>query len=320
MRVGFAWVPTKEESKLIRRLFAGLNMAVPKSKGEIERIVLDSDLVLCWRSPKREVIEKTKARFVQSLSVGVDTFDLGLLEKRDILLANCPGSNSAAVAEWAFFLMLACPSGSVEMVDVVRKGGWLPYSYESTHPEIFGKTLGIVGFGGIGKELAKRGKAFGMKVGVYSRSRRKLRDVVFVKNLKDLMKSSDFVVLCCPLTKKTWGMVGKRELGWMKRTAFLINVGRAQVVEETALYRALKNQWIAGAGIDSWYSYHRGYHRGAKPSSLGIEKLPNVVPTPHRAGWTREAYERSLRMAAENVKRFVTGLKPKNLIDYGKGY
>ncbi|HET7101588.1 MAG TPA: 2-hydroxyacid dehydrogenase, partial [Terriglobia bacterium] len=201
-----------------------------------------------------------------------------------------------------------------------RKGSWEGSWTTGEVPggEVLGKILGLVGYGTIGREVASRARALGMPIKVVSAHppKRKPRDVDFWKGpaaLPQLLKESDYVVLACPLNKKTQGLIGPREFKQMKRHAFLINVARGAVVQEEALYRALKDRRIAGAAIDVWYRYPKDNER-CRPSRFPFHELDNVVMTPHVSGWTLETRQKRFQLVADNISRLVAGKPLLNVV------
>jgi len=201
-----------------------------------------------------------------------------------------------------------------------RKGFWHG-SWISGHPpadEIQGKVLGIVGFGHIGQEVAKRAQALGMKVRALSahppaRKQRTVQPWGGPEKLQDLLRESDFVVLACPLNEATRGLIGAREFGWMKPTASLINIARAPIVSEQALYKALSEQHIRNAAIDVWYRYPSS-DAPCTPSKLPFHKLTNLIMTPHIAGWTTGTFESRFRAIADNSDRLAAGRSLLNVV------
>jgi phosphoglycerate dehydrogenase-like enzyme len=184
--------------------------------------------------------------------------------------------------------------------------------------ELFEKTVGIVGLGRIGGEIAKKSKCLGMKVIATRRNLSALIPVyvdklVHPKNLKELLAESDFVVLSVPLTKDTEGMIGEAELKSMKATSYLINVSRGKLVKEETLIQALREGWIAGAGLDSFATE-------PLPPTSPLWKMKNVVITPHVAGLTPYYLERLTDLFCENLKRFITGENLINVVDKTLGY
>ena len=185
------------------------------------------------------------------------------------------------------------------------------------HGEAMGKTVGIVGMGRIGKGIAVRARAFGMRIIGINRSGRPVpeADEMFsFERPQGLFERADYVVLACPLTEETRGMVGAEAFARMKPTALLINVARGEVVDEAALHAALTTKRIAGALLDTWYDYPTAALPNPLPSRLGLERLEGVRATPHIAGWTTGLAERRYRFIAENLGRFARGEKLLNVV------
>lgn len=142
----------------------------------------------------------------------------------------------------------------------------------------------------------------------------------FIGSAKDLYKvlsEADFVVISLPLTRETRGLIGEKELKAMKPTAYLINVGRGPIIDEKALSKALREGWIAGAALDTWWIYPPTPHA---PSRLNIHKLSNVIASPHVAGRTKAARHQCLLFAFTNVRRYLLGKQPLNVVNYDEGY
>ena len=276
--------------------------------------------IIAFSLPLHVIERAVNLKFVQSPAAGVDRLNVEELTRRGIKVASSKGCNAAAVAEHVFALILALAKKVVEQDSEMKEGVWRGYTKETMLLDLEGSTVGVIGYGNIGREVAKRAKAFGMKVLGVRRRPKPDPYADFMGGPSDMLRvlaESDFVVVCLPLTRETRGAIGERELRAMKKTAFLIHVSRGPVVDEEALYRALTEGWIAGAGIDVWWAYPP--EEGA-PSPLGIHRLPNVVATPHKAGWTRRAREKCLRFATENVARFLRGEEPLNLVSPLTGY
>jgi len=179
------------------------------------------------------------------------------------------------------------------------------------HGELCGKTLGIVGFGRIGRAIAQRAKAFGLTVIALNRTPEvalPLADrAVGRAGLADLLAASDYVVLACPLTDDTQGMIDAEALAAMKPDAVLINISRAEIADEQALYRALSEKRIAGAVLDVWYRYPADAGDHPAPSRFPFLDLPNVVATAHSSAWTTALAGRRYRLIAENIHRLAAG-------------
>jgi phosphoglycerate dehydrogenase-like enzyme len=184
-------------------------------------------------------------------------------------------------------------------------------------PELAGKVLGILGYGHIGRALAPRARAFGMDVHAIRRdpARSPVADGIRVAGpeaLDEVLRAADYLALTLPLSPATRGLVGARELGLMKRSAFLVNVGRGEVVDEAALYHALAGGAIAGAALDVWYRYPSG-PGPTRPAVHPFHELPNVLMTPHVSGWTEGMLAARSRLIAENAARLARGETLLNL-------
>lgn len=185
------------------------------------------------------------------------------------------------------------------------------------HGEASGKTILVVGLGRIGKAIAARARAFGMRVMAVNRSGRPQAEVDRVedfRHLEDLLPEADYVVLACPLTDETRGLIDARALAAMKPSAMLINVARGEVVDEQALHDAMLERRIAGALLDVWYVYPTPADPSPRPSRFALETMPGVRCTPHISGWTEGLMERRYRAMADNLARFAQGEPLLNVV------
>ena len=318
MKVLLTWSPEKWELDIIIESLKGLCIDWIRKYDELREKITDIDIIITGMRPKFLECAK-RLKFIQTLSAGVDQFNIDQLSKRGILLASAKGCNARAVAEHVFALILAWEKRILELSSTLKEGKWISYSKRTFLGDLEGKNMLIIGFGNIGRCVAEIAKAFNIKVfGVAQKSR--IEDGVRVytrEKLKELLSIADYVVVALPLTPSTRSFIGRDELRSMKRSAFLVNVARGPVIDEKALYEALTDGWIAGAGLDVWWKYppHPDF-----PSGYNIHKLPNVIATPHKAGWTKNARKKCLKFAAENVARFVRGEKPLNLVNPGVMY
>ncbi|MHA1594123.1 MAG: 2-hydroxyacid dehydrogenase [Candidatus Baldrarchaeia archaeon] len=292
---------------------------------EALRTIGDVDIVFGARFSRRVLERGKNLKLIQVLGAGVRAELLEAVRGLNVKVANTHG-NAPSVAEHALALMFALAKRVVESDRMLREGIWLG-TWEHMGVQLEGKVVGIIGLGHVGRELAKRAKALGMRVIAIKRTPDpKIKEELGLEflggpqDLEYVLKNADFVVICVPETKETRGMIGERELRMMKPTAFLINVARGRVVDEEALYRALKEGWIAGAGIDVWYRYPRSEGERCHPSKFPFHELPNIVMTPHRAAITPEGYWGMLKQVAENIKRIYRGEEPINMVDIERGY
>lgn len=274
----------------------------------------------------RESIEKAKnLKLIQVPYAGVDPIPFDIVKEKNILVSNAH-ENALTVAEHGFALLLALSKNLVLHDRDLRNGIWHGWLANEPNFEIYGKTLGIVGLGAIGREMAKRAKAFGMKViGTkkdINKDKEILKDIVDeiypLDKLDELIKKSLFIFISVPLTKETENLISEKELSLMK-DKYLINISRGRVVNEEALFNALKNGILKGAAIDVWYIYPKP-KESVLPSKYPFHELKNVIMTPHSAGFTIESVERNWLFTFKNIIKFAKGEKIENIVDPEKGY
>jgi phosphoglycerate dehydrogenase-like enzyme len=205
----------------------------------------------------------------------------------------------------------------------LRAGDWAYWAGapERVHGEIAGKTIGLLGFGHIGKAIARRAKAFEMTVHVANRSAIAPSGVIerafALDRLQEFCGSVDFLVVCLPLEAETRGIIGAAALTAMRPDAVIVNVGRGPLIDEQALFDALKSKRIGGAIIDTWYNYPTPDNAGPQPSVLPFSTLPNVVMTPHMSAWTSGMIARRQRTMADNVNHLARGEALSNVVRPG---
>jgi glyoxylate reductase len=251
-------------------------------------------------------------KIIANYAVGYNNIDVEEATKRGIMVTNTPGVLTETTADFAWTLLMAIARRIVEADKFVREGkfrGWEPMLLLGT--DVFGATLGIVGFGRIGQAMARRALGFNMRVLYYDNSRvdeqlEKELKATFV-DLPTLLKESDFVTLHVPLTKQTHHLIGEKELKMMKKDAYLINTARGPVVDEKALVKALKEGWIKGAALDVFENEPE-----IEPELL---KLDNVVLAPHIASASYATRSKMSVMVAENIIKALSGEVPPNLVN-----
>jgi len=285
------------------------------TKPQLKDFVAGADAILCLILDKidGEIMEAAgkQLKIIANYGQGFDNIDVGEAEKRNIMVTNTPSELSTrAVAEFTFGLIFDLLKRITEADEFARKGnfgGWKPEIFLGQNLE--GKTLGIVGLGNIGCEVAKIGRAFGLRV-IYTKRNRDLEAEKKYKlefmSLENLLRESDIVTLHVPLTPQTYHLIGEREINLMKDSAYLINTSRGGVVDEAALVEALKKGKLAGAGIDT-----HEYEPEVNPELCG---MPNVVLTPHIASSIKEVRDDMARMAAKNIIEALSGRQPPNLV------
>jgi phosphoglycerate dehydrogenase-like enzyme len=265
-------------------------------------------------------------RWFQVASGGIDSLRMtGLLDAHsNVSVTTAVGIHSLTVGEYVFGSMLMFNRSWPQMVRLQDQQIWpqSPNWYKLERRELFEQTLGIVGLGHIGRQVAQLGKAFGMRVLATRRSLQTVEqgaengnvDVTYpIKMLRTMLPQCDYVVLAVPLTAETKKLIGEAELRVMKSSAYLVNVARGQIVDEKSLIRALKERWIGGAGIDVT-------EREPLPPDSLLFKLPNVILTPHISGESIHYGKRLAALFADNLRRYRAGEPLRNLYDPARGY
>jgi glyoxylate reductase len=254
-----------------------------------------------------------KLKIVAQLAVGFDNIDLQEATRRGIYVTNTPEVLTDTTADFAWALLMAVARRVAEADRYVRTGqwkvGWHPSMMQGR--DVYGATIGIVGAGRIGYAVAKRATGFGMKILFYDVVPRPEIEKDFGAkkvDLDTLFRESDFVSIHVPLMKETHHLVNAERLKLMKKTAYLINNSRGPVVDEKALYEALKEGRIAGAALDV-------FEQEPTPMDNPLLKFDNVVVAPHISSASYETRSRMAEMVAENLVAFFEGKKPPNLIN-----
>ncbi|AMM54711.1 D-2-hydroxyacid dehydrogenase [Pyrococcus kukulkanii] len=267
-------------------------------------LVKDVDAIIVRSKPKvtRRVIENApKLKVIARAGVGLDNIDVEAAKEKGIEVVNAPGASSRSVAELAIGLIFAVARKIAYADRRMREGVWA--KKECMGIELEGKTIGIVGFGRIGYQVAKIARALGMNILLYdiypNEERAKEVGGKFV-DLETLLKESDIVTLHVPLLDSTYHLINEERLKLMKKNAILINAARGAVVDTKALVKALQEGWIAGAGLDV-------YEEEPLPKDHPLIKLDNVVLTPHIGASTYEAQERAGVEVAEKVVKILKG-------------
>ncbi|RYL92495.1 glycerate dehydrogenase [Sporolactobacillus sp. THM7-4] len=278
-----------------------------KHKENIIRSIRDADVYITAVSlADREIIDAApQLKYIIKTGTGVDNIDVDYATEKGILVSNAPGQNANAVAELAIGLMIGLSRKIPQLDRRTKDGEWI----HSTGFECRGKTMGIIGFGTIGQNIAKYARAFDMNMIAYGSHRddeaaNKL-GVRFV-DWDHLLLDSDYIVVSTSLKKSTYHMIDEEAFHKMKNTAFLINISRGAVIDTQALADALKHEEIRGAALDVFET---------EPPEKNPPHLDNLITTPHIGGTTLESVNRIAALTVENIRRFMNHQPLKYVIN-----
>ncbi len=292
---------------------------LPGLRGLIEA-VKEADVLLPRGTqpvPRKVMMANPNLRGIANYGVGYDNIDVQAATKFGIPVTNTPGVLTETTADLAWTLLMATARKVPQAHSYTLSGQWRGPGGKTFMGQDIGpggsnrpKVLGIIGFGRIGQAVMRRSRGFRMKVIAYDPPLKviiqKMKGVEY-RELDDLLRESDFITLHSPLTKKTYHLIGKRELNLMQPTAILINTSRGPVVDEEALVSALKRGKIAGAGLDVFEKEPRLYP--------GLSKLDNVVLLPHIGSATLDTRGQMAVVAARNAITMLRGKRPKNIVN-----
>lgn len=321
---------SKSQIKYFKEKLSEFDFVVPKNFDEDELLKHISDAkILLGDRVTRAMLEKGNIEFIQVPQAGVENLDFELLLEYNIPAYNSH-SNALSVAEYAVALLLGISKKIPYHDSLLRLGDWNKGIKNDKNNEtlyssyVSNKTIGIIGYGNIGKNIGKLLKGFNPKImAIVSDKTKKYDSVDFLGDLGDLdhlLESSDYVIVATALTDKTKGILNKEKLTKMKRTAYLINVSRGKIIDEDALYYILKNRLIAGAGIDTWYEYPKKGKKIVCPSKkYEFNKLSNIIMSPHRAAEIDGEFT-YFDDAIYNIKQYHREKNYKNKINIKKGY
>ncbi len=253
----------------------------------------------------------TKLKVVSNMAVGYNNIDIEVAKKQGVIVTNTPGVLTETTADLAFGLLLATARRMMEAENDVRTGNWSSWSPMGyTGMDVGGATLGIIGMGRIGEAVARRAKGFDMRVLYHNRSRKIEAEAEHgfeYVELDTLLQETDFVVILAPYTPETVGLIGVRELGLMKNTAILINVARGGIVDEAALYTALKDGEIWAAGLDV-------FETEPVPLDNPLLTLPNVTVLPHIGSAGIKTRLSMMSLNAQAITDVLEGRNPENRV------
>lgn len=319
---GPSWSPESlEQVKAVSRrikladvseLILAENAGDTEAKGQLDALLREIEIYYGMIPPKDLVSRAPELKWIQTPLAGVDFFLKPEIINSSITLTNAR-FHGTQIRELVFNLMLMLARQSCRHFQDQQQKKWQPL----TPVLLNGKTIGILGMGNIGQAVAKLSKAFDMKV-LVMRARAnipyKYADETFgPEGLPEILARADFLVIILPLTSETRRIIGEKELRMMKPTAFLINVARGGVIDEDALIKVLRENRIAGAGLDVFATE-------PLPETSELWDLPNVIISPHNAGIRSDYYEIATAQFCKNLKRYLAGKELLNIVDKRKGY
>lgn len=311
---------TKLKPKLSPDLYPDIQVAWVDANGKFDGDPSDAEVYFNWFYLKPDILHHVLAaapalRWQQTPSAGVNHILTPTYLQRDIILTNGAGTFAIPIAEFVLTYILFHAKSLPQLLALQANHTW-KRSIELPLSEVMDKTLLIIGAGHIGQEIAQRASAFGMHVWGSRRQPQPtpgFERVVGADEWRSLLPEADYVVLATPLTTETRGMIDAAALGAMRPHAYLINIARGAVVDEAALIAALKEGWIAGAGLDT-------FHTEPLPTDSPLWSLPNVFITPHCTGMSPQVVERTIALFLDNLTRYRTGKPLRNVVDKTAGY
>jgi phosphoglycerate dehydrogenase-like enzyme len=306
--------------RILAKLKTPLETSILDDEGDAAQLaplLADAEIVVghIWRAGFPPT---PRLRLLQSVAAGLDLLDTAAVPK-GVTVCNVFG-HEPAIAEYVIMTMLVLTHRLFDAVTTFRAGSWgaSQMAGGSPHGEVLGRTIGIIGYGRIGREVAER--AAGLKCRVLAANRSPVADPAPAKTvcplaeLDRMLPLCDTVLIACALAPETKGLIDARRLALMKPGALLINVARAAIVDEDALYAALKDGHLGGAALDVWWQYPTPAEPDRRPSRRPFHELPNVLITPHSSSSTDATADRRWSVVAANLARFARGEPLENIV------
>ncbi len=301
----------------VARLEQEVNL-VPSSPGDFDKLLAEAEVVLgSVLFPESLLKRAPRLKWVHIANVGIDRYIASTdLFKGGVTVTNSRGGVAVPIAEQVLTFMCMLAKNAPRLMANKEKRLWERF----ITMELQGRVVGLVGLGAIASEVVRLAKGVGMKVIATKRSATKreknvsgVDEIYPLKEFHQLIHDSDFLVIAAPLTDETRGMIGEAELRAMKPSAFLINIARGPIINEPVLIRALKEGWIAGAGLDV-------FQTEPLPPESELWGLPNVVMSSHMSGSSDRRSQRLIKLFCDNLKRYLAGEPLFNVVTLEKGY
>jgi len=314
----YRWL-SERHIQQIRKVSDKVTLELVGDKENLLGAVRDADIMLVDRMFDKEVfLAAKKLKWVHVIWAGVEGYLFPEFVDSPVILTSSSGVHRIPVSEMIIAMMLMLAKRLYKFMRFQLEGKWIrPISDELIPNELADKTAGILGLGNIGMETAWKAKCLGMKV--LALQRKPIRRPTYVdeilgpKDLDYLLSESDYLIITVPLTRETYHMISEGELKLMKPSAYVINVSRGAIIDHAALIKALKEGWIAGAGLDV-------FEEEPLPEDSEFWRLENVVITPHISGWTPHYDDRVVKIFCENLARYLDGKPLINVVDKKAGY
>jgi len=297
------------ERKMLSEINAELILSNCNTEEDIIKVAKDADGIINQRVPitRRVITLLNKCKVIVRYGVGVDNIDVKAATECGIIVSNVPDYCVDEVSTHAIALILNCARGISLLDRKIREEEW-GFTLAKPLFRTQGKTLGIYGLGRIGSAVAKKSMGFGLKIIAYDPYVSKVNNRIKMVDFPQLLSESDFISINASLTDETWHAFKENELKAMKKTAYLINTARGSIVDERVLYKALREGWIAGAGLDV-------LEKEPPDWDNPLLKLDNVVFTPHSAFYSEESYIELKTKVAEAVISVLSGRLPKSIMN-----
>jgi phosphoglycerate dehydrogenase-like enzyme len=303
-----------EQKDIIMDAANGFSITITTHSKITDDMVSKAEIIFGW--PRPDELKKAKnLKWLQLPSAGVDGYtDTSLYINKDILVTSSSGVYGRAIAEHVFAMILSYNRNLQEYALLKQEKTW--NSIHKTR-DFYGSTVGIIGFGDIGNEVALRAKALGARVLVLKRKQSKKPDYVdeiyLTEEIDELLRQSDYIVLTLPATEKTKGIISKDRINIMKSDAYLVNIGRGELIDQEALIEALRDNRIGGAGLDVMTPE-------PLPTDNPLWELTNVIISQHSSGLSVGNDNRRINLFIDNLKRYLNNQMLVNIVNFTEGY
>ncbi len=297
----------------LKSKFEDYSFVASTDRAEMEREIEDADILITFKLDKETLDKAKKVKWIQALSAGIETYPIEEIKKRGIILTNGRGIHKIHMAEYAICVMIMLARNMHTMMRNKSEGKW---ERKISQGEIYGATLGIIGLGSIGMEIAKKAKFMGMKVLGVKRDiiESEYVDKVYPQEeMAEVFKESDYIINLLPSIKSTSGLIDKKYFDVMKKDACFINMGRGSTVNEDDMADALKNGRIKAMASDV-------FKTEPLPENSPLWGIDNMIITPHICGESNKYIDRAIPIIENNIKSFKGEGKYINLVNFDKGY